>query len=1019
MPAPDFTQASRLLQLATPLGADVLLAERVRAEEALGEGFRVRIDALSTDAGLSLRALIGQPAVLQVLTQEAGAPRAFHGHITAAELSGADGGFARYALTVEPWTAFLAHGRDSRVFQDMTVFDILDAVFARWHGQGKLAPAWRFDLQDRSQYPRRSLVTQYQESDFAFAERLMSEEGLFYYYEHSADPASPGLGVHTLVIADHNGSFQPNPCGEVRFTQPGAVMRQDSMDRWRTEFRLGTNAVELLSWDYRALDERSVSAASADPAGDGAPLASRDAPGLYAYASREHGQRIAQRQLEALEAQQEVHVGAGTVRTLVPGTTFTLSGEATLDAAGGDARNMLVVRAVHLVHNNLAADLRATVARALPASPLQALLDGELAGGLHAAGETIAERPLYRNRIDAIRAAVPYRMRRDDGQGQLLRPRPAVRGQQTALVVGPAGAPVHTDRDHRIKVQFHWQRGDAGHSRLAHPDPASHSGAPADDQAGTWVRIATPLAPVAGANWGSNAVPRVGQEVLVDFIEGDIDRPVVIGVLYNGKGAADAQSNQVAQGGGSATGNAAAWFPGEGAGHAHPAVLSGLKSQAMQASQRGDGSYRQLVFDDSPGQPRVALQHHASPHTGTAELNLGHLRHQTDNQRLAPAGFGAELKAGHATALRAGAGMLLSTDARAGGIGAHMDAREAQTQLDSAAQLQTQLADTAQQHNAGLPDANGVKPAPADLPAIKQTTQNAAALSAVAGGTAMGGSSEGGDGGLGDATAYSQPLLQLSSPAGIAALTPASAILTAGAHSVITAGQDIDQAAQGNLLHQVKSGITLFTYGKAGNADKPNQETGIRLHAASGKFSSQSQSGPTRATADKAIIVASTSGSVTAAARQHVLLTAQGAYIRLEGGNIDVHGPGSMTFKAAMKDLTGPSSASPELPALPHPDNIDNDIELRFQYDDLDGVPGAPFLVTFANGTVRKGKLDDKGHAQLKNVPPGDYTVEFGEDPRDWEAPPLPEPEHRKADVREQGRLAVEQARAEYERGQA
>eukprot|EP01032_Pedospumella_encystans_P033182 gene33182-37490_t len=135
--------------------------------------------------------------------------------------------------------------------------------------RGKLAPAWRFDIRERAQYPRRSLVIQYQESDFAFAERLMSEEGLFYYYEHSADAGSPGLGVHTLVIADHNGSFQPNPCGEVRFTQPGAVMKQDSMDRWRTEFRLGTNTVELLSWDYRALDERSVSAASADPAGDG------------------------------------------------------------------------------------------------------------------------------------------------------------------------------------------------------------------------------------------------------------------------------------------------------------------------------------------------------------------------------------------------------------------------------------------------------------------------------------------------------------------------------------------------------------------------------------------------------------------------------------------------------------------------------------------------------------------------------------------------------------------------------
>ena len=120
-------------------------------------------------------------------------------------------------------------------------------------------------------------------------------------------------------------------------------------------------------------------------------------------------------------------------------------------------------------------------------------------------------------------------------------------------------------------MQFHWQRGEHSHSRLAHPVPDGHSGAPGDDTAGTWVRIATAMAPVAGANWGAVAVPRVGSEVVIDFIDGDIDRPVVIGSVYNGRGAPDAQNNQVAQGAGVATGNAPAWFPGESGAHPHPA----------------------------------------------------------------------------------------------------------------------------------------------------------------------------------------------------------------------------------------------------------------------------------------------------------------------------------------------------------------------------------------------------------------------------------------------------------------
>ena len=884
-----YSQHRRTLRLTTVAGEDVLLAESLRGEEELSRGFRLQVSALSQDAGIALKSLLGQPVLVELLTAGAVA-RPLHGYVTAVELAGANGGFARYHLTVEPWTAFLRVGRDSRVFQDQTVLEILDTVFKAYEGKGKLMPSWRFDVRERDVYPERSLTTQYQESDLAFAERLMSEEGLFYFFEHEGDPDSTGFGRHTLVIADHNGAFKPNAQTNVRYTQPGAVMKEDSIDRWRTELRLRTNAVELSSWDYRSRGTRNVNSAAQEEVS----LTSRDAPGVYAYQSRAQGERIAENQLQALQAKKEVHVGAGTVRTLSAGTRFTLQGHSRYDS------EFVIVRVCHMAHNNLQADTDSALTRTLGECTIKAANLAELGASLHAARRGAGERPVYRNRIDAIPSAVPYR----SGSRHA---RPTVHGQQTAIVVGPAGSVIHTDRDHRIKVQFHWQRGNSSHNRLTHPSPDGHTGAPADDGAGTWVRVATPLAPVAGANWGSHALPRVGQEVLVDFFEGNIDRPVVIGALYNGAGQTDAQNNKAAYGAGAATGNAPAWFPGQAGAHGHPAALSGIKSQAMQSSQSGAGAYSQLVIDDSANEARIALQRHATAHQGTAELNLGHLRHQTDNQRLQAAGFGAELKTEHSTALRAGRGMLLSAD-RASTGSAQLDSRPAAGQIEQAAQLHTSLAETAQKHNARLAGEEAAD----KLPAIAHVKRSGEVISA------SGGDGAGHHGSSGSATEYSEAQLQLSAPSGIAALTPASAVITAGTTSAIGAGQDINFAAQGGSFHVVRAGISLFTYGKATNASKPNQETGIRLHAASGKVSSQSQSGPTRLTADKGITVASVTKSVNVAAREHVLLTAQGAFLKLEGGNIMLHGPGKIEFKASMKELAGPQRCEVAMVTFPN-----------------------------------------------------------------------------------------------------
>ncbi|HEY4317368.1 MAG TPA: type VI secretion system tip protein TssI/VgrG [Herbaspirillum sp.] len=988
----DWSQASRIMRLHTSLdesdGPDALMAEMLQAVEGVSPveegahadagiaGFRLALSCLSLNAHIELKKLMGQPVLLELET-DGGRPRAFHGHVTHAEIVGANGGMARYRLTIEPWLSFLRYRRDSAVYQDMSVPDIIESVFRDYAGQGRLQPDWKLDLFDAGVYAKRSLAIQYQETDLHFIHRLMAEEGLFFYIEHEGDPDSPGLGRHTVIVTDHNGGFRPNARAAVEFTQPGATMTQDSIDRWRSVRRWQTNAVEIASWDYRQAAERQAVAASAGDNGSSKlRLTSRDAPGAYASENRAQAERQAANQLQAIEARNKMFTGGGTVRTFAPGTTFTLSGHP--DHNGGDSSNFAILRVVHQAHNNLSASLKSIVGQAL----------GEVGGegGDGPADASIHERPVYRNRIEAIRAAIPYRPAALDALGAAIHPKPTVFGQQSAIVVGAEDSPVHTDRDHRIKVQFHWQRGERSHNRLLPTTPDGHSGAPADDRAGTWVRVMAGLAPAAGANWGGHAVPRVGQEALIDFIEGDIDRPVVIGTLYNGKGQPDAQDNQSGNGAGASTGNAPAWFPGQADGYGHAAVLSGIKTQAMGASQNGAGAYNQLVFDDAPGQSRASLQQHANAHDGATELNLGQLRQQTDSQRLAQTGFGFEMKTQNSAALRAGKGMLISTEAAPGGAGPQLDSRGAQSLIGASHQRQIDLATLAQKQNAVF----GGEAGPEKLGTVAQTAHSAEVIAARSDSGSAGptadhpgdGGDSGGSGGNGNAIGFTEPQLQLSSPSGIAALTPASAILASAKGSSITAAHDINFAAQGNAHYLAASGIVLFTYGKAASAGKPNQETGIAMHAASGKVSMQSQSGATGLTASGLITVASVAKDVRIAAHQHVMLTAQGAYLKLEGGNIDIHGPGAMTFKAAAKELTGPADGSAPLPRMPAAKPPYDEAFKVVDHESGEPVKYVNYRIENGKGeTIGQGITDELGHTERSFTgAPEDIKIFLGED---------------------------------------
>lgn len=867
------SQGQRFLRLHTSLGSETMVAETLDGIEQIdGPGFRWNITALSTDAGLQLAPLIGQAAMLQ-LQQSDGSLRPLHGRITSAERVGSNGGLARYRLRLQPWLAFLSQRVDSYVFHDKTVVEIVEDVFADYPA---LAPTWRWALDDAGQYARRSLTTQYQESDLAFIQRLLAEEGIYYWFEHEGEPDGADFGKHTLVLADH--SHDSRELGNVRFHRRDETERSDTVQRWDVARRWRTSRVERATWDHRTLERRQATA-EAEQAEDFG-IVDSDTCGPYGWQDSSRGQRRAQQHLDAPRVDGHVINGAGQWRALMPGTRFMLEQHPQVDA--GDV--FLCLSVVHQARNNLDADVFDALEQTLgPASIDVPALPPALRGRSDDAGPAEVGSSLYDNTFVAIPADSVYRPRTEDGHGARLHPRPTITGTLSAIVVSD-GEPLLSDRDHRIKVQFPWQRGGSASSGLSHP--GGDDNASADGNAWTWVRVMTPW---AGDNWGGVVLPRRGQEVLVAFLEGDVDRPVVVGAVYNGRGQQDAQHNQVNGGGANATGNAAAWFEGND----HAAVYTGFKSQAMAQSQAGTGGYQQLRFDDTPGQGRAQL----STTQFETGLTLGHLKGGQDNVRAGERGFGVELSTQAHGSLRAGKGLLLTTETGT----QQLAAPQALGQLLQSHELLKTLNGSAVDQKAQLPSE------PAELAVDQTLGELQQQLKATFSGSPAG-SIAGGDG---DAPGWSAPGLLGSGVAGVLSLTPTDQVWVSGTHITLASDVALNWMTQGALTLAVANGLVIYTAGNAPKADSPNQERGIALHAAQGKVSARAHKSTATVAAKTQVRIASTEADVQLSApSKHLLANAAGAYIRIEGDNIELGAPGKIEFKASQRELVGPASVS-------------------------------------------------------------------------------------------------------------
>ena len=881
-----FTQHARLLEIKTHLADAALMVERFQGHEGVSESFRFEIDCVSTHAYFQLKPLIGEEVTLRLL-QADGSKRSWHGYVTQAMQLGADGGLARYRLIVESFLAFLGQRRDCYLFQNKTVVDIIGQILTDYPEAN-----WKNGItQSLRTY---SIATQYRETDLDFIRRLLAEEGLSFRFEHDQS-ASAGDDVpharHQLILFDRLTELPAGAQPTIRFHRANATEASDTVQAWHEVHSVLPNAVALAGWDYKTLVATGAEASSRLQAPDVPRLEIHDAARPYRFESDEAARLRTDLALAAHEGAYRRFGGESTVRQLAEGTVISLSQHGSYL---GDEARFSIVSVDHHGANNLGAQA------------------AELLGSAD------VETGTYFNHCQAQPAALP--------QVPRLLPKPPARAQ-VALVVGLPDGVLTTERDHRIKIQFPWQRGAAPTvGGLAESGPAGRNSgkagnAPGNDQSGTWVRVAEWQ---AGPNWGSHFLPRIGTEVLVDFVDGDIDRPVIVGQSYNG-----------------------ADLPPFSAGHEasanHPGVLSGWMSHNHEAG------FNQWVVDDAPGQLRSRL----ASSENASQLGLGHLIHQAPDSatRGSWRGSGFELRTDGWLAVRAGEGLLISATARPDGQSTQMDVAEAVSQLHAAEETAKALSDAASQQQALPLQANS---ALTELIATVDPKKDGKFESAVGGQAAK--KAQPGSRDPGEPTErFAKPVLVMEAPSDIGLASPASTLLFAGRHLHATCQQDLHLASAHTLAAAVGKGASWFSH-----------SGGIKSIAAAGGHTIQANTDAMEILADQSITVTSSNDEIHILAKEKIVLMAGQSSVTLEGSNITFACPGTFSVKGSGNAFMGPGSSPAGLEGLP--DSRAKLFDQAFVLKDKEtGTPLAnmPYRIKLADGSYQEGRTDGHGHTHI------------------------------------------------------
>ncbi len=487
-----YTQTQRPLAVSTPLGADKLLLVGLSGSEGLSQLFHFDLDLVAVNGtDVAFDKLLGQPIVTQMSMPQG--TRYFHGICVAVRQTGADETFTGYQLEIVPNLWLWTKRTQSRIFQHENLPDILKAVLKG------LDVA--FDL--KGTFQPRDYCVQYRESDYDFAHRLMAEEGIYFYFKHTDKG-------HRMVVANTPQSHADLPANSTLIYKSVHDRLEDDEEvvrEWRKRQTLRSGKVTL--WDHsfelphQHLDaEKTIEdSVQVGQVTHKLKVANNDKLELYdypgAYAQRFDGVPPGGGD-KAADLQ---HIFSDNGRT----TAIRMQEEALHSILIDAESNCAQVTAGHKFTlaqppgNELTRLAKADGHYVVTAVTHKASVNSNYRSGDWGGHE-------YANEFQCIPFALPYRPPQET-------PKPVVPGSQTAVVVGPAGEEIFTDKYGRVKVQFHWDR---------------HGKQNADSSC--WVRVATLW---AGKQWGVIHIPRIGQEVVVDFLEGDPDRPIIVGSVYN------------------------------------------------------------------------------------------------------------------------------------------------------------------------------------------------------------------------------------------------------------------------------------------------------------------------------------------------------------------------------------------------------------------------------------------------------------------------------------------------------
>lgn len=441
-------------------------------EEGLSELTCARVELVSKDRALPLQSLVGQPFELTVAGRNDDT-RAFKGTCVSAEYLGRYRDWGRYLIEVRPKLWFLSKGRHCRVYQDKSVPDIIQSIFNDY-GMSAF-----FDRLLSKSYPVRDICLQYRETDLNFIKRLLEEEGIYFFFRDT--PAG-----ECFVLADGVAAHKPMPGDPVvEFHEA-----EDSFDPSKERFyevvaKEGATTGKVTLADYNFETSATKLRATRDMA-----TGQHGQKHVEIYDYPGHFRTSAQgedRVRVCMEAEAVKHVtwtAMGNIVRLGVGQTFQLKNH---PQTQGES-NFLCSRATYYIQSD-------------PLAP--AVSHGVLGGGLVFDADN---KDTFRAVFDIIPKSTQYR-------APLVTPWPEVQGIHTAVVVGPSGEEIYTDKYGRVKIKFHWD-----------------NRSPKDDSISVWVRT---MMPWTGKNWGMIHIPRIGQEVVVQFEEGDPDRPIILGMLYN------------------------------------------------------------------------------------------------------------------------------------------------------------------------------------------------------------------------------------------------------------------------------------------------------------------------------------------------------------------------------------------------------------------------------------------------------------------------------------------------------